>query len=153
MALNIGDVAPDFTLKNENGEDVTLSALRGSNVVLVFFPLAFSPTCTSELQGVTRHAKQYADLNAKVFGISVDSRWTQGAFKRAENLSASLLADFHPKGAVAGRYGVFLDQLGIASRGTFVIDKEGVVRGITITSPKEARNEESYFEALSSCPL
>jgi len=151
--LKIGDPAPDFTLVDETGAKVQLSTLRGQNVLLVFYPLDFSPTCTKELQSIAAHKDKYAALKARVFGISVDSKWTHAAFKRDESLSATLLADFHPKGAVAQQYGVYMDGAGIAKRGTFVIDKDGIVRGITINEPKDARDEAAYFETLAHCPV
>jgi mycoredoxin-dependent peroxiredoxin len=153
MAVEIGDVAPDFTLADENGEKVTLSQLRGRNVVLVFYPLDFSPVCTKELKDISALADRYAAQNAEVFGISVDSRWTHAAFRRDEQLSAHLLADFHPKGAVAQQYGVYIDQAGIANRGTFVIDAQGRVAHKVVTSPAEARNQDEYLEALANCPV
>lgn len=152
MALKVGDVAPDFTLVDENNEKVTLSALRGQNVVVVFYPLAFSPVCTKELHEIAAHKTRYDAAKAVVLGVSVDSRWTLAAFKKAEGLSARLLADFHPKGAVATQYGVYLDAAGIAQRGTFVIDKAGVIQGITVQEPGQARDEKAYFEALARCP-
>jgi len=153
MGVEIGDIAPDFTLSDENGEQVTLSGLRGRNVVLVFYPLDFSPVCTQELKDISAVAERYAAAGAEVYGISVDSRWTHAAFRRDEQLSAHLLADFHPKGAVAQQYGVYLDQAGIANRGTFVIDAEGRVAHKVVTSPGEARNQDEYLAALASCPV
>jgi peroxiredoxin len=88
-----------------------------------------------------------------VFGISVDSRWCHAAFKRDEELSASLLADFQPKGDVARLYGVYIDDAGIANRGTFVIDRDGRVAHKVVTSPGEARNQDEYLEALAACPV
>src|ERR1700730_11763916 len=110
MPLEIGSPAPDFTLVDEDNERVTLSELRGGNVVLVFYPLDFSPTCTRELHDITSLRERFGD--AEVFGISVDSRHTHRAFKRDEQLRVRLLADFHPKGAVAALYGAYLDQVG-----------------------------------------
>lgn len=152
MALQVGDTAPDFTLVDETGTKVTLSSLRGHNVVLVFYPLDFSPTCTKELHGMTARQTDYDAKDAIVLGISVDSKWAHAAFKRDEKLSARLLADFHPKGAVARLYDVYLEESGIAKRGTFVLDKVGVIRGVTLNSPKDARDEEAYFAALATCP-
>jgi len=151
--LKIGDQAPDFELADESGKPVKLSSLRGQNVVLVFYPLDFSPICTKELHEITSHKDRYESAHAKVFGISIDSKYTHAAFKKAEGLSASLLADFHPKGKVAQLYGVYMDEAGIAKRGTFVVDKEGILRGITINGPGEARNEAAYFEQLSTCSV
>jgi peroxiredoxin len=151
--LQIGEQAPDFELSDESGKPVKLSQFRGQNVVLVFYPLDFSPICTGELKGMTAHSKRYRDLNAKVLGVSVDSRYAHAAFKRDEGLEATLLADFHPKGKVAQEYGVFLGAAGIAKRGTFIIDKEGVLRGITVNEPGQARTEDDYFKQLESCPI
>jgi peroxiredoxin len=153
MTLKVGDQAPEFELNDENGQPVKLSSLRGHNVVLVFYPLDFSPICTGELKAIATHKERYEEKGAKVLGISVDSRWAHGAFKKHEGLSATLLADFQPRGAVAQQYGVYLEAAGIAKRGTFVIDKEGVIRGITVNEPKQARNEDEYFAQLSACPI
>lgn len=153
MSVEVGDIAPDFTLVDETGEKVTLSELRGRNVVLVFYPLDFSSVCTRELKDIAAVASRFAAQNAEVLGISVDSRYCHAAFKRDEQLSARLLADFHPKGEVARLYGVYLEQAGIANRGTFVIDREGRVAHRVVTSPAEARSTEEYLEALAACPV
>jgi peroxiredoxin len=153
MSVDVGDLAPDFTLVDENGDKVTLSELRGGNVVLVFYPLDFSPVCTRELKDISTAAGRFGDQHATVFGISVDSKWAHAAFKRDEGLSARLLADFHPKGAVAQLYGVYLDDAGIANRGSFVIDRDGRVAHKVVTSPGEARNLDEYLEALAACPV
>jgi peroxiredoxin len=151
--LKVGDAAPDFTLKDQDNNEVTLSKLRGQNVVLVFYPLAFSGICTGELKSLTANQKKYDDAKARVFGISIDSRYALAAYKRDEKLSATLLADFHPKGEVAKKYDVFMEALGFANRGTFVIDKDGIIRGVTVTEPGKARDEASYLSALASCPV
>src|SRR5205823_10845328 len=96
--LQVGDVAPDFELLDENGKPTKLSSFRGKNVVLVFFPAAFSPTCTKELKSIAGHQPLYQEQNAEVVGVSVDNKWSLLAFKRDEQLTATLLADFHPKG-------------------------------------------------------
>jgi peroxiredoxin len=153
MGVEIGDIAPDFTLVDENNQKVTLSQLRGRNVVLVFYPLDFSPVCTGELKDIAAMADRYAAYGAEVFGISVDSRWTHAAYKRDEQLSARLLADFHPKGEVARSYGVYIEEAGIANRGTFVIDAEGRIVHKVVTSPMQARNQDDYLAALASCPV
>lgn len=153
MAVEIGDKAPDFTLRDEENQEVTLSQLRGRNVVLVFYPLDFSGICTRELHEITGLAEKFDAAGAEVFGISVDSRHTHRAFKRDEGLKARLLADFHPKGAVAQKYGVYLEEAGIATRGTFVIDTEGVVRWKVVNPSSEARNQDEVIEALAACPV
>jgi peroxiredoxin len=153
MSVEVGSQAPDFTLRNENGEEVTLSALRGQNVVLVFYPFAFSSICTKELHDVTGLERKFGDANAQVFGVSVDSPFTLKAFKKHEHLSPHLLSDFEPKGAVARQYEAYLDGLGFATRATYVIDKDGNVAWKQITSPGEARDQEEAIEALAACPV
>ena len=101
MAVEVGSEAPDFTLRDENGEEVSLSSLRGQNVVLIFFPAAFSGICTKELHQATELGEQYDAAGAQVYGISVDSPYALKAWKRDEDLKAHFLSDFHPKGAVA----------------------------------------------------
>jgi mycoredoxin-dependent peroxiredoxin len=156
MAVEVGQPAPDFTLKDQDGNDVTLSSFRGQrNVVLVFFPLAFSPVCTRQLTAVGGQEARYAGADAQVLGISVDSRWAQKAFAEALGLEdARLLADFEPKGEVARRYGVYLDERGYANRASFVIDGSGVVRHAEVmTSPGDIPDEEASFAALAACSV
>jgi peroxiredoxin len=153
MPVEVGSDAPDFTLRNENGEDVSLSSLRGQNVVLIFYPFAFSSICTKELHDVTGLEERFGDAQAQVFGVSVDSPFALKAFRKQEQLVPHLLSDFEPKGAVAQQYGAYLDGLGFATRATFVIDKDGKVAWKEITSPGEAREQEHVIEALASCPV
>jgi mycoredoxin-dependent peroxiredoxin len=153
MAVEVGSEAPDFTLRDENGEEFTLSSLRGRNAVLVFFPAAFSGICTKELHDLSDAADRYDAAGAEVIGISIDSPFVQKAFKRDEDLKAKLLSDFHPKGAVAQQYGAYIEQAGVATRATFVIDKDGKIAHKVVTHPGEARNQEEYLEALASCPV
>ena len=153
MSVEVGSQAPDFTLRNENGEEVTLSSLRGQNVVLVFYPFAFSSICTKELHDVTGLEQKFGDAHAQVFGVSVDSPFTLKAFRKQENLTPHLLSDFEPKGAVAQQYGAYLDGLGFATRATFVIDKDGKVAWKQVNSPGEARDQEQAVEALAACPV
>ena len=150
--LQVGDVAPDFELLDENGKPTRLASFRGRSVLLVFFPAAFSPVCTQELKQIAGHDADYQRENAVVIGVSVDNKWSLKAFKRDEQLNATLLSDFHPKGSVAQKYGVFMGETGYAKRGSFVIDKDGVLRGITVKEPKEPRSEENYFNQLRNCP-
>lgn len=150
--LQVGDVAPDFELLDEEGKPTRLSSFRGRNVVLVFFPAAFSPICTQELQQMAANRTDYQQKNAAVVGVSVDNKWSLKAFKRDAGLTATLLSDFHPKGNVAQKYGVFMGETGYARRGTFVIDPGGVIRGISINDPKEPRTEEDFRTLLLNCP-
>jgi peroxiredoxin len=153
MAVEVGSEAPDFTLKDENGKDVSLSSLRGRNVVLMFYPLAFSGVCTRELHDVSAAADRYQAANAEVLAVSVDSHYTLAAFKRDEDLKAHLLADFHPKGAVAQQYGTYMDAFGIAGRATFVIDKDGRVVSKVESAVSAPRDQEEYLTALAACPV
>jgi len=153
MAVEVGQEAPDFTLRDENGQEVTLSSLRGKNVVLVFYPFAFSSLCTKELHDITDRDARFGENSAEVYGISVDSPFALKAFKDQEQLSAHLLSDFEPKGAVAQQYGAYLDGLGFATRATFVIDKDGKVAHKQVTSPAEARDQDEVLDALLACPV
>jgi peroxiredoxin len=153
MAVEVGSVAPDFTLKDENGKDVRLSDYRGRNVVLMFYPLAFSPVCTRELVDISSVADRYEASNAEVLAVSVDSQYTLAAFKKHENLKAHLLADFHPKGAVAQQYGTYIDGIGIAGRATYVIDKDGRVVHKVTSEVLKPRDQQEYLTALAACPV
>jgi peroxiredoxin len=153
MAVSVGDEAPQFTLAGPDGEPVSLSDFRGrKNVVLVFFPQAFSSICTKQLTDVGSHEAQYAGSDAQVIGISVDSHHTLAAFARSLGLrNTLLLADFNPRGQVAESYGVFLPERGFSTRGSFVIDKEGIIRHADVRIPKEIPDEAAYFASLAAC--
>ena len=154
MAIEVGHEAPDFTLKNPENEDVSLSSFRGEkNVVLVFYPLAFSGVCTTQLSEIGANEARYAGDDAQVIGVSVDSRFAQGRFAQDLGLGDTiLLADFEPKGAVSRAYGVYMDGPGISGRATFVIDKDGIVRGRSLTdTPAQMPDEDEYFAALAVC--
>ena len=153
MAVEVGSEAPDFTLRNENGEEVTLSSLRGRNVVLIFFPAAFSGICTKELHTTTDLAAQYDAASADVYGISVDSPYALKAWKRDEDLNAHFLSDFHPKGAVADTYDAYIPEAGVATRATYVIDKDGKVAHKIVNHPGEQRDQSAIIDALAACPV
>ncbi len=156
MAVQVGQEAPDFTLPSRGGEKVTLSDFRGEkNVVLVFFPLAFSGICTTQLTEIGGNEARYADADAQVIAISVDSHYAQSAFADQIGLEGTVMAaDFEPKGAVAREYGVYLDERGVSTRASFVIDKEGVVRYADVKpTPADVPDEESYFAALAACEI
>jgi len=145
----LGDAAPDFELLNQFGEPVRLSELRGRNVVLVFFPFAFSGICTGELCEIRDNLALFEDADAVVLGISVDSKFTQRAYAEKEGYAFDLLADFWPHGAVAGEYGVFDAESGMARRGTFIIDAGGVVRYVVVNPRGQARDFNEYRAALA----
>jgi peroxiredoxin len=149
MSLSVGQAAPDFTLKNSEGEVVSLSDFRGKKVVLVFFPFAFTGICTAELCAIRDNADNFIDDETVVVSISCDSSPTLKNFKEQENFSHILLSDFWPHGEVARAYGVFLEERGMATRGTFVIDREGVIQWLVINEPGAARNTADYRDALA----
>ena len=149
MALENDTQAPDFELANQFGEHVRLSDFRGIHpVALVFFPLAFSSTCTTELCELRDNITLFADSNVELLGISVDSKATLRAFAEAEGYDFPLLADFWPHGAIAKEYGVFLPEKGFANRASFLIDTRGIIRASFITAPGEARSLNAYRAAL-----
>jgi len=131
MAITIGQAAPEFSLFDTEKTKIALADQKGSNVVLLFFPLAFTGVCTTELCNIRDNIAAYNSTNAKVFGISVDSLFTLGKFKEEQHLNFPLLSDFNKE--VAAAYGALyenfvLDMKGVAKRSAFVIDKEGIVR-------------------------
>ena len=149
MALEIGSLAPDFELPNQFGEHVRLSDFRGTRpVALVFFPLAFSSTCTTELCDLRDNITMFQDNRIELIGISVDSKATLRSFADQNGYDFELLADFWPHGAVAKEYGVFLEHKGFANRATFVIDVQGRIRASIISEPGVARDVTEYRAAL-----
>ena len=150
MALVIDTQAPDFELANQFGEHIRLSDFRGRKpVALVFFPLAFSSTCTSELCELRDNLALFKQEDVELIGISVDSKATLRAWAEQEGYDFTLLADFWPHGDVAKEYGVFIEEKGFANRATFLIDAAGVIRASFITAPGEARKLREYQAALA----
>ena len=149
MALENDTKAPDFELANQFGEHVRLGEFRGKKpVALVFFPLAFSSTCTTELCALRDNIAMFQSNGIELIGISVDSKATLRAFADKEGYDFTLLADFWPHGEVAKEYGVFLEHKGFANRATFLIDIDGVIRASFITAPGEARSLAEYEAAV-----
>jgi len=153
MAVDVGQEAPDFTLRDEHGAEVPLSSLRGRNVVLIFFPAAFSGICTKELHTASGLAETFGAAGAEVFGVSVDSPYALKAFKRDEGLEVRFLSDFHPKGRVAEEYGAYIPEAGVATRATYVIDKDGRVAYKATNHPGEMRDQNAIIDALGACPV
>ena len=150
MAIAIGDEAPDFELPDQHGAPVKLSNFRGTkNVVLVFYPLAFSGVCSSELCALREDFPEVNRDDVELITVSVDSFFIHRAWADAENFQFSLLADFWPHGAVAKDYGVFDEAKGIATRGTFIIDKDGIVRWTVVNPIPQARDIADYQKALA----
>jgi mycoredoxin-dependent peroxiredoxin len=151
MPLEVGTEAPDFTLNDANKQQVKLSDYRGSkNVLLVFYPFAFSGICTGELCQVRDEIDQYQNDDVQVIGVSVDTPFSLKAWTEQQGYTFPLLSDFWPHGEVAKAYGVFNDKAGMAVRGTFLIDKQGVVRFAEANEPGEARNQEGWKKAIAA---
>ena len=150
MTLANDTTAPDFELPNQFGEHIRLHDFRGKKpVALVFFPLAFSSTCTTELCDLRDNLSLFQNEQVELIGISVDSKATLRAFAEAEGYNFTLLADFWPHGDVSKEYGVFLEDKGFATRATFLIDIDGVIRASFVTAPGQARSISEYTEALA----
>lgn len=149
MPIEVGKNAPDFTLKDQNQKEVSLKDLRGKNVVLAFYPLDFSPVCSKEHACFHDDWSQFQGLNAEVLGLSVDSAWAHKAFAEKLGIPYRLLADFHPKGAVAAKFGLYLEDKGITNRATVIIDKEGVVRYVKVYDIPQQRDNKELVDALS----
>jgi mycoredoxin-dependent peroxiredoxin len=151
MAVEVGQQAPDFELKDQHGTPVRLSGYRGQkNVVLVFYPLAFSGVCSGELAAMRDEFPEASREDVELLTVSVDSGYALRAWSDAEQFGFSLLSDFWPHGGVARSYGVFDEKLGIATRGTFIIDKDGVVRWKIVNPIPQARDIADYQKALAS---
>ena len=151
MPIEVGAEAPDFTLKDQNGQEVRLSSFRGvKNVLLVFYPLAFTGTCQGELCSVRDNLNDFVNDAVQVLTVSVDSSPSHKVWAEREGYQFPLLADFWPHGAVAQAYGVFNDERGYANRGTFLIDKTGVVRFAEMTGPGQARDQDGWRKAISA---
>ena len=128
MAIAVGQTAPDFSLKDQYDKDVKLSDFAGKkNVVLVFYPLDWSPVCTNEHACLVNDMKRFETLDAAVLGVSVDSAWSHKAYAEKMGIKYSLLADFNPRGAMADKYGFYLAEKGITGRAIVIVGKDGKV--------------------------
>ena len=149
MPIEVGAQAPDFILKDQNNQEVALADFNGRKaVLLVFYPLAFSGTCQGEMAEIRDNLTEYANDYVQVLTVSVDSTYSHKIWAEREGYNFPLLADFWPHGAVAQAYGVFNERAGFADRGTFVIDKAGVVRYAHLQGPGEARDQKTWRETL-----
>ncbi|MDZ7929599.1 MAG: peroxiredoxin [Rhodococcus sp. (in: high G+C Gram-positive bacteria)] len=150
MPIEVGAVAPDFTLKDQNNQLVTLSSYRNvKNVLLVFYPLAFTGTCQGELCRVRDELPTFENDETAILAISVGPPPTHKIWAAEQGYTFPLLSDFWPHGEVAQAYGVFNDTAGFANRGTFVVDKSGIIRFAEMNGPGEARDSSSWSEALA----
>jgi mycoredoxin-dependent peroxiredoxin len=151
MPIQVGEEAPDFELKDQDGQARRLSDYREKkNVLLVFYPLAFSGICTGELCQLRDDLVSFDNEETATLAVSVDSPYVLKAFAEREGYRFALLSDFWPHGEVARAYGVFNQERGFAIRGTFVVDKRGVVRHTIVHQPSQPRDPEEYRRALAA---
>jgi peroxiredoxin len=151
MAIQVGDKAPDFELKDNHGATVRLSDFRGEkNVVVLFYPFAFTGVCTGELCELRDNLPKFGHDDVQLLAVSNDSIHTLRVFAEQEGLEYPLLSDFWPHGEVSRAYGVFDADKGCAVRGTFILDKEGVVRWSVVNALPDARDLNEYLAALDT---
>ncbi|CAN5283843.1 peroxiredoxin AhpE [soil metagenome] len=149
--LTVGSSAPDFSLKDQNGRPVTLSSFRpAKNVLLVFFPLAFTGICQGELDEIRDHLPRYENDSTATLAISVGPPPTHKIWATQSGFTFPVLSDFWPHGAVAQAYGVFNDVAGVSNRGTFVVDRSGLVAFAEMKEPGEARDQGLWLDALAA---
>jgi len=146
--IKVGEKAPDFTLKNQDQKEVRLGDFMGKkNVVLAFYPLDWSPVCTTENKCMTQDFDKFQQAGAEVLGISIDSVYSHKAWKDALNLKHNLLSDMG--GSVASKYGMYLADKFITKRATVVIDKQGIVKYVKVQEILQARDDNDILKALS----
>jgi peroxiredoxin len=143
-----GSPAPDFTLRDQDGNEVSLRDYRGRTVVLVFYPSDFSPVCTDQLNVYQEVLPQLQEAGAELLGISVDGAFCHKAFREHQGLTIPLLADFHPKGEVAKAYGVWSEEYGVSARALVMVGPEGVVQWSYLSPPLEVPGANLIFDAL-----
>jgi peroxiredoxin len=149
--IAVGEQAPDFTLRNQDGEDVSLADFRGRKVMLVFYPLDFSPVCSDQLSIYQEIKPDIAAKGVELVGISVDSAYAHKAFQEKLGIDTVLLADFEPKGEVARAYGSYIDGAGIANRTLVLVDEEGKVAWTHESpNPGEFPGANVIFDALAA---
>jgi peroxiredoxin len=147
--LEVGTEAPDFTLRDQNQQPVTLSSFRDvKNVLLVFFPLAFTGICQGELDEIRDHLPDYENDDTATLAISVGPPPTHKVWAIQSGFTFPVLSDFWPHGAVSQAYGVFNDDAGVANRGTFVVDRAGIIRFAEMKQPGERRDQSVWTQAL-----
>lgn len=148
-AIEVGSAAPDFTLRDQFGQDVSLSDFRGRKAVaLVFYPFAFSGVCTGEMAGVRERLEEFLTFDTEVLGVSCDPMFSLRAFADSEGLNFGLLSDYWPHGEVASSYGVLDERTGAPRRSTFVIDRDSVVRWSVHNGAGQARDLDELLAAL-----
>ena len=147
--LELGGPAPDFTLRDQFGQDVTLSSYRGTKaVLLVFYPFAFSGVCTGEMAGIRDRLAEFLTFDSEVLAISCDPTYALRAFADADGLNFPLLSDFWPHGDVCRAYDVFDDRRGSPLRSSYVVDKEGTLRWAVHNASSEGRDLDEHLRQL-----
>jgi peroxiredoxin len=147
--LTLGATAPDFTLRDQFGQDVTLGSFRGSKaVLLLFYPFAFSGICTGEMSGIRDRLDEFMTFDTEVLGISCDPVYSLRAFADAEGLNFPLLSDYWPHGEVAKAYDVFDEAKGAPYRSSYVVDREGVLRWALHNANADGRDLDQHLEQL-----
>ena len=153
MEVEIGDRAPDFELENQFGEKIRLGDFRGEkNVVLLFFPKAFTRNCTAELCAIRDDQADFVSGEVVTLGVSCDSPAVQKAFAATQGYDFDLLSDWWPHGTTAQAYGVFIEKRGFPLRATFIIDKAGIVRWKVVNPTSDIRSNDDYRAALAKLP-
>jgi peroxiredoxin len=149
--ISAGAPAPDFTLRDQNGEKVSLSYFRGRKVLLIFYPLDFSPVCSDQLSVYQEVKAEIEEKGVTMVGISVDSGFAHKAFQEKLGIDTRLLADFEPKGEVARAYGAYIEKTGHANRSLVLIDEQGVVEWVHESpTPLEIPGANLIFDALNA---
>ncbi|TYL49537.1 peroxiredoxin [Nocardioides sp. BGMRC 2183] len=147
--LPVGATAPDFTLRDQFGQDTTLSSYRGRKAVaLLFYPFAFSGVCTGEMAGIRQRLEQFLTFDTEVLAISCDPVYALRAFADSDGLNFGLLSDFWPHGETTRAFGVFDEKLGAPRRSSFVIDPDGVIRWSVHSAPHVGRDMEAHLRQL-----
>ena len=146
-----GATAPEFTLPDHRGNDVSLADLRGRKVVLAFYPNDFSPVCSDQLSVYQEVLSEIQAAGAELIGVSTDGSWAHNAFRKHLGLEMTLLSDFHPKGEVSRAYGAYLEEWGTPNRSLVLIDELGVVRWVHAEpTPLTIPGANLIFDALES---
>jgi len=149
MTVSVGDVAPEFSLPDQDKQVVSLAELRGAPVLLVFYPFAFSGICTGELCQLRDELATYTDAGVRVLAISTDPVFTLKAWRDQQGFGFQLLSGFWPHGATAQTYGVFNEKAGMALRGTFLLDADGKVTFAEVNEPGDAREQSGWKDAVA----
>lgn len=151
MPAEIGSPAPDFSLRNIDGEFVSLDDLKGKKSLVVFIPFPFTGTCQGELCDIRDRLADLGELDANVVAITTDTTFANKVWSEQNSFGFPVLSDFWPHGAVTQAYGTFDDRVGAANRSTYVLDEEGIVRAIVATETRrEARIFDDYMTALEA---